>query len=539
MQPFCGLYAGLMIHPASCTLSIMQKGFLGIDAGTQGLSVMLADERMRVIATGAGGYAMVSGLGEGDYEQRPADWERALHEAMVALRAECRAIGHSWKIQAIGISGQMHGEVLADDQGRALGSARLWCDARNEAEGAELTERLGVKMPKRITAARWLWTQRHQPDKAARVAHITTPGGWLAYRLTGEWTLGIGDASGMFPIDPQTLDYDKDRLRSYDALTPADLPRLSDLSPRVRQAGDDAGVLTAEAAQWLDLEAGIPVAPAEGDQPAALAGSLIGDAGMVSVSLGTSVCANAVGDRAFEGVHAAIDHFCAADGKPINMVWLRNGTTFMNAVVEMFGGVLGGHREAGFGAVIPLVLEAPADCGGLLALPFMDDEPGLGVSRGGAAMLYGLNATNATPGNAAKAALLATLFNLRVGLDELKRQGFPVSELVLSGGLVRDASLSQIVADALTTPAFVLHSAIEGSAWGAALLAKYRWLNISGEAPEWSAFLQDHAADAPQRFMPGVGARPVYDQAYTRYLRLLNVWPTLADAMDDTGKANS
>ena len=125
----------------------------------------------------------------------------------------------------------------------------------------------------------------------------------------------------------------------------------------------------------LGLPAGIPVAPAEGDQPAALAGSLIGNAGMVSCSFGTSVCANSVGDRAFQGVSQSVDHFCAPDGKPINMVWLRNGTTFMNSVVEMFGLAIGGDRNSGFASVIPQLLESDPDCGGLLALPFMDDEP--------------------------------------------------------------------------------------------------------------------------------------------------------------------
>ena len=151
--------------------------------------------------------------------------------------------------------------------------------------------------------------------------------------------------------------------------------------------------------------------------------SLIGAAGMVSMSFGTSVVANSIGDRAFQGISRGIDHFCAPDGKPINMVWLRNGTTAMNTVVEMFGRVGGGGRGDGFAAVMPQLLAAADDCGGLLALPFMDDEPGLGVSAGGTACVIGLNATSATPGNVAKAMLLATIFNLRIGSEELDRQG--------------------------------------------------------------------------------------------------------------------
>ena len=317
-------------------------------------------------------------------------------ELREALSGESQEI----EVKAIGISGQMHGEVLADENGEALGPARLWCDSRNEAEGHELTERFGVKMPKRATATRWLWTIRNQLEKARQARHMTTPAGWISHWLTGQWTLGIGDAAGMFPIDQATLDYDTRLLDSFDRLVAdAGVTPLSDLLPTVRRAGADAGTLDTRGAQLLGLAPGIPVAPAEGDQPAALAGSLIGDAGLVACSFGTSVCANSVGDRAFEGVSNAVDHFCAPDGKPINMVWLRNGTTFMNSVVEMFGD---------FATLMPQLLEAEANCGGLLALPFMDDEPGLDVSRGGTAMIVGLSAENAKPGNVLKAALLST-----------------------------------------------------------------------------------------------------------------------------------
>ncbi|MFM8705483.1 MAG: FGGY family carbohydrate kinase, partial [Planctomycetia bacterium] len=185
-----------------------RSGYLGIDAGTQGLSVIFTDDEMQILATGEGAYAMVPGLAPECYEQHPGDWERALGVAMADLRTKLAAAKVEPDVRVIGISGQMHGEVLADELGRSLGPARLWCDARNEAEGHELTDRLGVKMPKRITAARWLWTIRNQPEKAAKVAHITTPAGWIAFRLTGRWNLGIGDAAGMFPIDQKTLNYD-------------------------------------------------------------------------------------------------------------------------------------------------------------------------------------------------------------------------------------------------------------------------------------------------------------------------------------------
>ena len=515
-----------------------RTGFLGIDAGTQGLSVIFTDDELRILAAGEAGYGMVPGLGGECYEQDPADWERALAAAMADLRRKLSALGVEPDVRAIGICGQMHGEVLADELGRSLGPARLWCDGRNEAEGHELTERLGTKMPKRITAARWLWTIRNRADVAMKAAHLTTPAGWLAFRLTGGWTLGIGDASGMFPIDQSALDYDARLLAGFDALVHAagggrSIPPLRDLLPQVRRAGQDGGSLDGHGASVLGLPVGTPVAPAEGDQPAALTGSLIGTAGTVSMSFGTSVVANAVGDRPFTGIARSVDHFCAPDGKPINMVWLRNGTTALNAVVEMFGRVDGGGRGDGFAAVIPQLLAAPDDCGGLLALPFMDDEPGLGVSHGGSASVVGLNEKNATPGNVARAMLLATMFNLRLGSEPLDAQKFPRSEIILSGGLAKTPALGQLLADVFNAPVTILDGGVEGTAWGAALMAKYRSLAIAGRAPDWAAFLTGHASGTPTRFTPRLQSVATLSDRYARHRRLVALHAQLAQATRD------
>ena len=211
-----------------------QTGYLGIDAGTQGLSIVLCDASLKVIATGEGDYEMVAGLDDGCYEQNPNDWIAAMSLAMADLRAK---VADEFEVLAIGISGQMHGEVLVGEDGDCLKAARLWCDARNEAEGDELTDLLGVKMPKRITAARWLWTLRNQPEIAAKAKRITTPAGWIAYRLTGDFNLGIGDAAGMFPIDQDTCDFDSKLLQKFERFGDSAV-KLGSLLPKVRVAGE-------------------------------------------------------------------------------------------------------------------------------------------------------------------------------------------------------------------------------------------------------------------------------------------------------------
>jgi sugar (pentulose or hexulose) kinase len=498
----------------------MRTGYLGIDAGTQGLSIVYIDHDGKLVATGNGHYSMVSGLSAGCYEQLPQDWETALAAAMRDLRNALAAQQIEMDVNAIGISGQMHGEVLLDDTGRVLAPARLWCDSRNDEEGLELTRSFGLKVPKRMTAARWLWSMRNRSDIAQRAAKMTTPGGWLAFRLTGEFNLGIGDASGMFPIDQATLDFDRALLQRFDeAYSIYGTHRLEDLLPNVRRAGEVGGQLNEVGARLLGLPQGIPIAPAEGDQPASLAGSLIGTAGMIAVSFGTSVCANSVGDREFHGVNRAIDHFCAPDGKPINMVFLRNGTTFMNSMVQAFAG----SESDSMSRLMSEVLRAPADCDGVFAIPFMDDEPGLGINAGGHGSLFGLNNQSAKAGNIIKAALLSTMCNLKLGMEVLEKQGYPRKEIFLSGGLTKTPALGQVLADVMELPVTVQEAAAEGCAYGAALLAQFRHKAIQAldTNPTWEAFLADTTRSKARRFEPQTPAMKVHRNRFQGYCDLL------------------
>jgi len=506
------------------------RGYLGIDNGTQGLSVIFCDEEtMAVVATGESSYDMVADLHEGFYEQLTSDWDKALGAAMKQIHEKIQNI----EVLGIGISGQMHGEVLVDKNGKSLGSVRLWCDSRNDHEGTELTQLFGTKVPKRSTCARFLWTIRNRREIAVKTHHITTPAGWIHYRITGKWILGIGDASGMFPVDQSTLDYDNQKLQAFDALVKKEsneiLP-LQSILPEIRRSGEAAGCLNDVGAELLGLPAGVPVAAAEGDQPAAMAGSLIAEAGMTSMSFGTSVVANAVGDRPFQGVHAGVDQFCAADGKPINMIWIRNGTTFINTIVKMYANILG-EGVNGFDQVMPKLIQAEPDCGGLLALPFMDDEPGLSIKQGGTALVVGLTTKNATAGNLAKAALLSSMFNLKLGTGVLDQQGYPRSEIILSGGLAKTSACGQIVSDVFNCPVTLLDSGEEGSAWGAALLGKYRHTCVKGNTVTWESFVRAVGVEERTRFEPNLQAVLQYEKMFERYKKLIALNSALYEAI--------
>jgi len=503
-----------------------EKIFLGIDIGTQGLSVVVCDSDLKVIATGEGDYQMVPDQQEGHFLQNPEDWVAAVSQAMKDLHQKF-SIGDPEKFQvaAIGISGQMHGEVLLDQNDQVLCPARLWCDSRNEEEEKELTAATGVKMPKRMTSVRWLWTQRNQPEIAAKVHHITTPGGYLAFRLTGQWNLGVGDASGMFPVDISTGNYDRNHLECYDTIGkgPETLP-LFDLLPQIKKAGEDGGNLSDQGSKILGLRSGIPVAPAEGDQPAALAGSLIASPGMISLSFGTSVCANSVGEKAFEGVSRSVDHFCAADGRPINMIWLRNGTTFMNRTVELLGSAAGWDRAESFKNLMPKALAAPVDCEGILAIPFLEDEPGLNVSGHGAGGFTGLGTETGSAGSLIRASILSTIFNLRIGTGVLDDQNFDRIRLILTGGLTRTPEIAQWIADVFQNEVIIPESGDEGSAWGAAVLAKYRYEKTCGETRSWQEFLQSMESNTGQSFQPSNLSNDRYDQMLGKYRELIRTY---------------
>jgi len=353
-----------------------------------------------------------------------------------------------------------------------------------------------------------LWSLKHEPHKTEKCVAITTPAGYIAHKLTTTMkvpqeklpplVLGVGEASGMFPITGTTCcDYRTDWIEAFDGhvrskFPEVSVPSLGDLLPKVRTAGDtrngrDNGAVflntsILDPSGWLHEVRGIfsgskeiLVAPAEGDQPTALAASLIGQHGMISCSFGTSVVANMVG-KASETTTTSItkraslssvDRFNAVNGQPISMVWLRNGTTYLNRMVDSYGG--------DFEGLLQQAVEAPPDCCGLLALPFLDDEPGLNVSRGGTGMIVGFSSSsgknddgNHKVGNVIKAAIVSVMFNLYLGTQQVEEAEASVEttvskeskkEIVLTGGLTKTPETGQILADVFDRPVRVLEAA--------------------------------------------------------------------------------
>ena len=595
---------------------------LGIDVGTQGLTALLATDeavastdatantssksfRMKVLAIGEASYGFVPGLAKDCYEQNPQDWEDALLKALKQIQTKLVEKKLSVTVRALCVTGQMHGCVMLDCNGNALGTARLWCDARNQSEADELGKLFGERIPKRMTVARYLWSLRQEPFKTNDCVGLTTPAGYLAHRLTMtrashqmiynrngatksslDLVLGIGEASGMFPIE--NGDYRNDLIQAFDDhvrklfpnRSPNQLPSLRTLLPTVRLAGDGRkssgeGPLLlnptlfakphGDQSQWslyevkdlFETHEGIIeaplVAPSEGDQPAALVASLVGRHGTISCSFGTSVVANMIGKQVEENKSESIpssssssqvhtfDKFCAVNGQPISMVWLRNGTTFLNEMVDSNGG--------DFEDLLRQALEAPTDCGGLLALPFIDDEPSMGVTRGGTEMILGPSASKRVAGNVVKASLVSVMFNLYLGCQKVEAlearsndtnsiddTSSSPKEIVLTGGLAKTPATGQILANIFDRPVRLLEAADEGGAWGAALLAKYCYdcgcrNSIEEELPphpdDWLAFLDTIEVQEQRTFSPQKADVGVYRSMLEKYKTLLKLQPQL------------
>jgi len=520
-------------------------GGISIDNGTQATSVELIDSNGKPVEVGSCDNYMVPDLPKGHKEQRPEDWVSASAWAMKNLRERLEKrnleIG---KVLFVIVNGQMHGEVVMTKDG-CEPTARLWCDSRNEAEGNELTELFGVKVPTRMTIARWLWTIRNRPEIAAKCTGLTTPAGWVTYRLCGVHSLGIGEASGMFPIDIETGYYRRDLMVRFDSINEG-TDTIHQLLPTPCKAGRFIGALNAEGAKILGLPVGTPVAPPEGDQPAVLAGTYISAPGQGGGSWGTSICVNWVSDRPFQGVHPAIDHFCDADGRPINMAWIKNGTTYANAVITLLQLSRGDrNNDMTYAFVDPLALKAPADCGGLRALPLMQIEPATGFVENAFAMFSGIRweksggkvVTNLTPGNMYKAAFLASVFSSRLGLEELRRQGCPVSELTLTGGVLKTRTSTRfaasLIASAMNIPVRVLPGAEEGTAFGGGLLGLFAHRRLTEPGLGYGAFLRQMLGRQTGKvFMPNPEDARVYEGMYRQYQALLaNVEPALIGAM--------
>ena len=397
-------------------------------------------------------------------------------------------------VGAMGISGMMHGYLVFDKKGRQLADFRTWRNTVTERSAAELSELFGFNIPQRWSIAHLDRAILNGEDHIKSIDFMTTLAGYVHWMLTGEKAIGIGEASGMFPINSETHDFDETMIKKFDSrVADKNLPwKLRDILPTVHSAGDFTGKLTEEGAKLLDptgkLKPGIPFCPPEGDAGTGMVATNSVAQRTGNVSAGTSIFAMIVLEKPLSKVYPEIDMVTTPDGSPVAMVHCNNCTTDLDSWI----GLLKETMELMSGSVdVPKLydtfynkaLEGAPDCGGLLSYNYYSGEHTTGFEAG-RPLFTKLPDSKMNLANFARAILFSTMATLKFGMNILTEKEFVrVDRLLGHGGLFKTPGVGQkLMAAVLETPVAVMSTAGEGGAWGIALLASYMKNRADGES---------------------------------------------------------
>jgi sugar (pentulose or hexulose) kinase len=384
-----------------------------------------------------------------------------------------------------GISAMMHGYLPFDKEGRQLAPFRTWRNNITGEAADKLTEKLSFNIPQRWSIAHLYQAILNGEDHVKDIDFLTTLAGYIHWQLTGKKVLGVGDASGMIPVDPKTKNYDKVMVQKFDKLVaPYGFPwKLEDILPKVLVAGENAGVLTPEGAARLDisghLKAGIPVCPPEGDAGTGMTATNAVKQRTGNVSAGTSSFSMIVLEKELSKPNEMIDMVTTPDGSLVAMVHCNNCTSDLNAWVSLFRqyqellGVPVDMNEV-FGKLYNHALEGDADCGGLISYNYFSGEPVAGLAEGRPLFVRSAN-DKFNLANFMRAHLYASVAVLKLGNDVLfKEEQVQVDRITGHGGLFKTKGVGQrVLAAALNSPISVMETAGEGGAYGMALLADF------------------------------------------------------------------
>lgn len=388
-------------------------------------------------------------------------------------------------IGAIGFSGMMHGYMAFDKEEKLLVPFRTWRNTITEEAAEKLTEQFCYNIPQRWSIAHLYQAILNGEEHVKEIAFFTTLAGYIHWKMTGQKVLGVGEASGMFPIDVETKDFNKRMIEQFNGLiAEKNYPwKLEEIMPKVMVAGEKAGILTEEGAKLLDtggsLKAGIPLCPPEGDAGTGMAATNSIAKRTGNVSAGTSVFAMIVLEKELSKVYPEIDLVTTPTGNLVGMVHCNNCTSDLNAWVNIFKefaesfGMKVDMNDL-FGTLYRKALEGDAECGGLLSYNYFSGETITGFEEG-RPLFVRTPESRFNLANFMRAHLFTSLGALKVGLDiMLKEEGVQVDRIFGHGGLFKTKGVGQkIMAAAMNAPVSVMETAGEGGAWGIALLASY------------------------------------------------------------------
>lgn len=447
------------------------KHYLGIELGSTRIKAAAIDETFAPVSSGD--YTWKSSFENGV-------WTYPLEDAWTGLKAAIAGVKDRESISVMGISGMMHGLLAFDRDWKLLTPFRTWQNTMTAEAAEKLTACFGFNIPQRWSIAHLYQAVLRREPFVPEIAHITTLAGYIHFMLTGVNAVGIGEASGMFPIDSETLTFDEEMLHKFEALT-ADQPwNIRQVLPGVLLAGQDAGKLTEQGAALLDglLPVGIPFAPAEGDAGTGMTATNSVAPRTGNVSAGTSIFSMVVLEKPLKKVYPEIDLVTTPTGKAVAMVHCNNCTSDMNAWVGILretAELFGAEVDTGtlYTKLYQKSLEGDPDCGGIITYNYLAGE-GVTHLDGGRPMVVRRPDSSFALANFLRSQLYATMATLKIGMDILAEEGVAIDSLTGHGGLFKTPVVGQkYMAAACGASVTCMETAGEGGPYGMALLAAY------------------------------------------------------------------
>ncbi|WP_058300660.1 xylulokinase [Gorillibacterium timonense] len=458
---------------------------LGIEFGSTRIKAVLIDHRFKTIASGS--YEWENLLVDGYWTYNLADIIAGLQVAYREMKQEVeRDYGIPLQtVGSIGFSAMMHGYMAFDSMGELLVPFRTWRNATTGAAAKELTDQFQFNIPERWSIAHLYQAILNEEQHVPRIDYLTTLAGYIHGLLTGNKVIGIGDASGMFPIDEAAQDYHASMVKQFDELVAAKgYPwKLKGILPKVLTAGEQAGVLTEAGAKLLDpsgtLQPGIPLCPPEGDAGTGMVATNSVRKRTGNISVGTSVFAMIVLEKELTAVYPEIDLVTTPDGSLVGMVHANNCSSDINAWMGLFREfyeAMGQKVDSNqlFGVLFNKAMAADPDGGGLLSYGYFSGENITGIEKGRPLFVRSPE-SRFNLANFMRTHLFTAFAALKIGMDILtKKEDVAIDSILAHGGLFKTPLVGQkMVAAALNVPVSVMATAGEGGAWGMAILAAY------------------------------------------------------------------
>lgn len=468
------------------------KAVLGIEFGSTRIKAVLVDDNNTPIASGSH-----------EWENQLVDgiWTYSIDMIWSGLQDAYKGMTEDvekqygvkvTKLAAMGFSAMMHGYMAFDEKDEILVPFRTWRNAITEEASEKLTKLFNYNIPQRWSIAHLYQAVLNGEEHVKDIKFQTTLAGYIHWKLTGRKVLGVGEASGMFPIDTATGKFNQTMVDAFDKEIGGKYPwKLLDIFPEVLTAGEDAGALTEEGAKLLDptgtLQAGCPLCPPEGDAGTGMVATNSVERRTGNVSAGTSVFSMVVLEEDLKKVYPELDLVTTPSGDLVAMVHCNNCTSDLNAWVNIFkefAEAFGIEVDMNklFGTLYNKAMEGDADGGNLIAYNYISGENITGMEEG-RPMFVRTPKSKFNLANFMRVNLYSALATLKIGMDILlKEEGVQVDKLLGHGGLFKTKGVGQqILADAMNTPISVMETAGEGGAWGIAVLASYMIQKEEGE----------------------------------------------------------